>query len=277
MSNEELKRAIAYGADKLTIIDLEKLPLYLQGGKALLAQYILSSVTEIASTYLWGPGLGGAALDITGGVLRGASSGLGRISNTGSIGTVASGLGTLGDILDPPGLYRFPLNPQSVDFGFGKLQTLQKYGFDAFELQYFGNDIVTMKCSGQTMMLEPPSAMLEMIANMDKGLYEVVTTYLPLHLLSPAWIKIHEFDNFYKQSSQELLLIWNWNVYFGYLTDFSYSWNTERAYRLSYNFGFNMHPTKQWKLFNVSSEAFNVQERVVSTNLAQTSLANLYF
>lgn len=275
MTSENWKRAIAYGADKLVIVDLHKLPEYLIGGNKLMYQYLLASITEILSTYAFGPELGAVSTEALGLLAGGLSTGFGALGS-GVPGQVGTAFGTLADWIDPPGLYRFPLNPESVDWSFGKLQNIQKYGYDTYELQYFGNDLVTMRCSGNTLMLQPPAEMLEFLAKLSPQLYDLLITTLPLHLLSPAWIKLHEFDSFYKQSSQELLIIWNWNVYYGYLQDFSWSWTVERAYRIRYDFTFMLHPTKQWKLFSISDEAFNSREREVNSDLAQASVANLY-
>jgi|GEM_PF-2706002 len=274
MSNEALKRAVAYGADKLVIVDTNRLSSYLKGGKSLFYHYVLTSVSEIVTTYLTSPGAFAATSIAASDLLKGLSS-----WNPGNVlpASVAGAMAKIADVLDPPGLYRFLLNPQSVDFNYAKLQNIQKYGFESFELQYFGNDILGMKCSGQTTMLEPQVELLEIVAHLYQPLYESLVTFLPLHLLSPAWIKLNEFSNFYKQSTQQLLIIWNWNVYFGYLTDFSYNWNVERAYRISYNFGFQLHPSKQWKLFNLTDEAFKAQERETNINLASAKLADIYF
>jgi hypothetical protein len=130
------------------------------------------------------------------------------------------------------GVYIFRLNPRQISYGDRKLVNVYRYGFGSFDVQYFGNDLISATIDGRTGLLTPHYELIK------KGVTDI--------RLSLGYLKLIELETFFRDSPPKLLFGFLERFYYGFMLEFSYSMSAENPYNIDYKIVMNLHPNRYW-------------------------------
>jgi len=136
---------------------------------------------------------------------------------------------------DETWIYKFRINPNSVDINRRKLQTITNYGWGQFDVEYFGDELVPINVQGTTGLLMPPYPLPSM------GISDV--------RLTPAYIKLAHLDKFFRKSQQKLLFTVYGKAFYGFLNDLSYRLDANNPRQIKYTMNFTASPTFTFDIF----------------------------
>lgn len=154
--------------------------------------------------------------------------------------------------------YKFRINPEGVSITRRKKQTITHYGWGLYDLEYFGDEIVTLSFRGKTgnMMPIPP---LPSVGIRDPR-------------LSISYIKFAQLEKFYRKNSNSLFLTFYGRVYYGYLSELSYSLDANNPRTINYNFVFNAHPQFIFDIFTGNFEELEENNPLSWNNQSKASI-----
>ena len=202
----EFQRKILSRAEKCFIIDLSNFSL----------QYddkVLDNIKALAISYL----------SRFAGLLAGIN-----ITTETLVETAIQGLRKFG----LQGFYIFRINPRVVSYGDRKLVNVYRYGFGSFDVQYFGNDLISFTIEGRTGLLMPHPELLK------RGITDI--------RLSLAYLKLIEFETFFRDTSPLLLFGILERFYYGFVMEYSYAMSADTPYNIDYKLVANLHPNRYW-------------------------------
>lgn len=131
-----------------------------------------------------------------------------------------------------PGVYFFRINPNMVSYGTKKLVNVYRYGFGSFDVQYFGNDLMSVTIEGRVGALIPPFP-----------LPQVNITDIRLSI---PYMKLVELEYFFKDRSPAIIFGILERFYYGFLMEFGYTMKAEDPFNISYRLVANLHPNRYW-------------------------------
>jgi len=125
------------------------------------------------------------------------------------------------------GLFRFRINPNSVQVSKGKL-TQAVLTHAGYERAYFGNDLTRLSYSGSTGRLWLPQEFQNSI-------------FVDIRL-SPVWQKFIQFEVWFEQMNRDVMLLdHHGTLYRGAQTQFSYGERADDPYQIQYQFNFEAY------------------------------------
>ena len=155
------------------------------------------------------------------------------------------------------GFYQFDYNPRQENLQYSKLINAYKYGYDSYDIQYFGNDLISLTFQGIVGPLFPARPVLTLLSK-----FKINNIASPL--LSPQYIKLLELERFVKEGSGRILFIILERAYYGFITRFSWNWDANDAYKINYDMTVNLHPQQFWLW-----DAFQGDFGSIKTEIAQ--------
>lgn len=135
----------------------------------------------------------------------------------------------MGVTKDRAGTFRFRINPQRIGDRYRKVQTETNYGWGYLDLEHHGSDWITKTYNCTTGFLYPPAPILSL------GITDI--------RMSPAYIKLKEFENYYLRSTQKLIIVELLTGYLGYFTDFDRTFDANFPRQMLFNITLKVHPT----------------------------------
>lgn len=138
------------------------------------------------------------------------------------------------------GFYVFRINPRQVSYNDRKLVNVYRYGFGSFDVQYFGNDLISASLEGQTGSLVPPYGFVKgiRIGDFDFSINDI--------RLSVAYLKLIELETFFRESPPRLLCCFLERIYYGFMIDFGYTMDANNPFNIGYRMTLNLHPNRYW-------------------------------
>lgn len=174
--------------------------------------------------------------NITGGIFGGVSGGSLNWSSIFSyLETFLTLILNSGYFGDRNWYYKFKFNPSKLTITRRKKQTITHYGWGLYDLEYFGDEIVFMQFSGKTGNLMPPYPLPSI------GIWDP--------RLSVSYIKFAHLEKFYRNSENRLFLTVYGKVFYGFLSDLSYTVDANNPRVIDYSFNFNAHPQFIFDIF----------------------------
>lgn len=137
---------------------------------------------------------------------------------------------------EPTGIYEFRLNPITAKFNYNKIQQIKEYGQEHYIVQSYGDRMVDLPFSGTTGSLFPPRKMIEM------GFDDV--------RLSFPYYKLLEFEKFYLDADRMIVIVFFDFMMFGYITNFSYSFDANNPRKVNYDLGLKFDPRSKFHIFS---------------------------
>ena len=133
----------------------------------------------------------------------------------------------LANFIRREGLFRFRINPQSVQISKSKLtQTVLTHA--GYERAYFGNDLTRLSYSGSTGRLWLPQ-------EFQNSMFVDIR-------LSPVWQKFVQFEVWFEQMNRDVMLLdHRGTLYRGAQTQFSYTERADDPFQIQYQFNFEAY------------------------------------
>jgi hypothetical protein len=203
----------------------------------------------------------------------------------------------------PTWYYSFHINPIDFMENRKKLQTITNYGWGQYDLEQWGNDLVTLDVKGTTGLLLPSREGRTIIENfISKAVNKVsginvggairtvgynINTFAE-HFgvfedprtdirLSIGYLQLEILKRFYNDSSQRLIFSFMGRGYFGFFENFRYGMNADNPRRIDYNFGFKAHPELIFDAYSMDFSKFPSDPRGVfamDSNMMSPVLTN---
>lgn len=167
---------------------------------------------------------------------------------------IGNNVGTIDDYV-----FRFRINPTSVDINRRKLQTVTEYGWGAYDLENFGDSFTTLSFSGTTGFLIPPEPLPSM------GIRDI--------RLSKPYLNLFQLERFYKQTTQRLLLTLYGRAYMGYLEDLTFKIDGNFPTKIDYRFTFKAHPYWIIDIFTGDFTMVNPYNQVIWQSMSRPTEA----
>jgi len=130
------------------------------------------------------------------------------------------------------GFYVFRLNPRQVSYADKKIVNVYRYGFGSFDVQYFGNDLISFTLEGRTGLLMPHAELLKV------GVTDV--------RLSISYLKLIELETFFRDGMPRMLFCILERYYYGFLIEYSYTMSADMPFNIDYRLVANLHPNRYW-------------------------------
>jgi hypothetical protein len=127
-----------------------------------------------------------------------------------------------------PKFYKFRINPDKLTVTKTKIQTVTAYGYDRFDLEFWGNQLDSYDYSGST-----GAFITNPILN-QLGIEDI--------RLSRAWLKFKSFDMFYAQHHKFLLVVFENEAMIGFFRNFNYTRDAHDPWQIKYSFSLNVFP-----------------------------------
>jgi len=138
----------------------------------------------------------------------------------------------LSNYINREGLYKFRINPESLDVKKAKLSStvLTQAGH---ERAYFGNDLTRLSYRGSTGRMWLPQ--------------EFINSYYFDIRLSPVYQKFEQFKVWYESLNRDIMLLdHHGTLYKGICSDFSYNENASDPWKITYSFTFEAYTDKMY-------------------------------
>lgn len=131
-----------------------------------------------------------------------------------------------------PAIYRFFLNPTTLDYAMKKVvnPVLTKKGWESLQWPSSPNEMITMAFAGTTGALIPIKALR------DQGVLDVK--------FSINWMRFQQFQQMYLEATNDLKMLYDGKLYEGYVADFQFQEDANKPFGINYRFVFMAYPDR---------------------------------
>jgi len=169
--------------------------------------------------------------------------------------------------------YRFRINPSNVTIRRSKMYSVveTKDGWDrmVWKKEQGSNAMIQISYKGSTGFMLAPSlkkwiggiggggkarGTLGNASSIAEGMKWMAKTVSADVKLSKAFYKFKQMEKFFLQNTNDLGLFYDFIVYKGWMTNFSYAQDANNPFQINYDFDFTAYPNEQ-KLYNYLTRA----------------------